>query len=484
MPKPIIDGANFKTQHGGCRPPKDDESKHLTPIPQHVVDALKAKQAAKNNVKGSWLSLYKSQFQLEGQGGTGCCTACAADVLMMAGCLFLQNVKMPQLSWGFGYYTCTNDATFRNGWSVSGAVQSRAIGKGCCKDDLYSAAYVLSQFQGGNVFNASQLPQPPAYTDGALRKVLQWHSVPKDWETIKALLIGGHPIALGVGNHAFTLIEYAGDDWLCLGLDSEMNATDGGYGLGVRGITRDTLINNAYDLVTVTLIQPGPLDAVVVTSPPPPPPPLSGNAMLRDQAIAGWTALDPANFTQQQKDQLVSYAQQLTPTAVSVTNSATFLQADTTTQGNWKGVYGANGYNVIGDAASYPAYAKVTPSANQSYTWASAPTEAQALQRAGAGRIAACWYSSGLVGGSFNVDINLTDGAAHRVAVYLLDWDNNGRVNRVDVLDAATQQVLSTQTVQAFQAGKYLVWNLQGHVILRFTSTAGSNAVASGILFG
>jgi hypothetical protein len=35
-------------------------------------------------------------------------------------------------------------------------------------------------------------------------------------------------------------------------------------------------------------------------------------------------------------------------------NSATFVTTDTATQGNWKGVYGSDGYSVINDAASYP----------------------------------------------------------------------------------------------------------------------------------
>ncbi len=45
---------------------------------------------------------------------------------------------------------------------------------------------------------------------------------------------------------------------------------------------------------------------------------------------------------------------------------ATFLSTDTTTQGSWKGVYGADGYNIIGNASSYPSYATVTPSGQSS----------------------------------------------------------------------------------------------------------------------
>src|SRR5205814_2622244 len=49
--------------------------------------------------------------------------------------------------------------------------------------------------------------------------------------------------------------------------------------------------------------------------------------------------------------------------------AASFVGTDTATQGNWKGKYGSNGYAVIGDSTSYPAYAVVTPSGKSDYTW-------------------------------------------------------------------------------------------------------------------
>ena len=57
------------------------------------------------------------------------------------------------------------------------------------------------------------------------------------------------------------------------------------------------------------------------------------------------------------------------------TGSATFVGSDTTTQGNWKGTDGADGYNVIGAQAAYPAYAQVTPSSQGSWTWAASTTD-------------------------------------------------------------------------------------------------------------
>ena len=41
----------------------------------------------------------------------------------------------------------------------------------------------------------------------------------------------------------------------------------------------------------------------------------------------------------------------------AVPAQASFVNADTSTQGNWRGVYGADGYSVAGDTQSLPSYA-------------------------------------------------------------------------------------------------------------------------------
>jgi len=64
------------------------------------------------------------------------------------------------------------------------------------------------------------------------------------------------------------------------------------------------------------------------------------------------------------------------------TGTATFLKTDISTAGTWKSVYGADGFNVIGNSASVPAYVTVTPSGNSSYVWASSTSDTRALQKA------------------------------------------------------------------------------------------------------
>src|SRR5262249_6879299 len=169
--------------------------------------------------------------------------------------------------------------------------------------------------------------------------------------------------------------------------------------------------------------------------------------------------------------------------ATQVTSSAAFVTKDSATQGTWQTAYGADGYNISQFGATVAAYAGVTLSGNANYVWTSSTTDARALLEPGSpNRLAACWYS----GSSFNIDVNLTDGKSHQLALYALDWDSYGpRSERIDVLDAGTGTVLNSQTVSSFAGGQYLVWNVSGHVQFRVTNlVAGANAVVSGLFFG
>jgi hypothetical protein len=163
--------------------------------------------------------------------------------------------------------------------------------------------------------------------------------------------------------------------------------------------------------------------------------------------------------------------------------SAAFVREDATTRGNWKGAYGADGYNVIGDARAYRPYATVTASGNTSYTWANSDWTLGGLQKASmtaTDRVAACWYS----GTSFTIDLDLTDGLSHRLALYFLDWDTQNRKQTVTVSDATTGAVLDTRSMTDFSQGKYLVYDVKGHVRITVANAGGLNAVMSGLFFG
>jgi hypothetical protein len=168
-------------------------------------------------------------------------------------------------------------------------------------------------------------------------------------------------------------------------------------------------------------------------------------------------------------------------TIMAPSGAVAIVNTDTTTQGTWKTVYGADGQAIPNNVTNYPPYAQVAFTGQTAFTWSPSTADVRAPQKAAAtDRIASAWYNVA----SFNIDINLTDGLAHQVALYCLDWDTvNARAEKIDVLDFGTGQVLASTPVTAFSAGQYLVLNLSGHLTLRVTRTAGGPAVVSGLFF-
>lgn len=162
-------------------------------------------------------------------------------------------------------------------------------------------------------------------------------------------------------------------------------------------------------------------------------------------------------------------------------NQVRFLGTDTTTKGNWRGVYGADGYNVIAKSVKNPAYAQITPSGKSDWVWNDTTADTRALSNAeGTSRIASCWYAAG----SFDINLNVTDGGTHKFSLYCLDWDNLGRSQKVELLDGATGSVLHSITVSGFSGGQYLNWDIKGNIKVRVTKLLGPNGVISGFFFG
>jgi hypothetical protein len=182
-----------------------------------------------------------------------------------------------------------------------------------------------------------------------------------------------------------------------------------------------------------------------------------------------------------------SLSQKTTSSAIPVTvsnavvaPSAAFVNLDTVTSGSWKGKYGLDGYIIANDSNNPPSYAAASFTGATPFTWLLS-TASNALQQGNStGRIASTFYGSP----SFTIDLNLIGGQTHQLALYFLDWDSSGRAETVNIVDPSTQAVLDSRTVSNFSLGQYLVWNVQGHVLIKFNHTGGPNAVVSGVFLG
>jgi parallel beta-helix repeat protein len=160
--------------------------------------------------------------------------------------------------------------------------------------------------------------------------------------------------------------------------------------------------------------------------------------------------------------------------------SAVFVGTDTTTRGSWRGTYGSAGAVLATASSRLPAGATLTPAGKYNAVWAQNSTDVRALEVPGAtGRLAAGWFSYG----SFTVALDLGAGPPRRVSLYLLDWDRQGRAERIEVRETASGRLLDERTVSDFGGGKYLSWTVSGAVTFRIVRTAGPNAAVSGFFF-
>ncbi len=84
---------------------------------------------------------------------------------------------------------------------------------------------------------------------------------------------------------------------------------------------------------------------------------------------------------------------------------------------------------------------------------------------------------------SMDLDLSLTDGLTHNVTLYLADYNNKKRNERVQVLDTSTGAVLTTEDFSNFSKGVFATFRVSGAVDFRITNTGGPDAVLSGVFF-
>jgi hypothetical protein len=173
---------------------------------------------------------------------------------------------------------------------------------------------------------------------------------------------------------------------------------------------------------------------------------------------------------------------------ISNPGGASFIGFDTTTQGNWKSTYGANGYFIANDGSLAPTYAtsKVDGDPNVfAYTWGSGAylTDIRALQigNSPTGRIASEYTNYQTK--SFTINVNINDGGTHSISLYLLDWDTTTRSEVITIRDLSTGTLLDTRVISNFHNGVYASWNISGNVVITVQPTGYTTPSVSGVFF-
>lgn len=171
--------------------------------------------------------------------------------------------------------------------------------------------------------------------------------------------------------------------------------------------------------------------------------------------------------------------------------SASFVKQDTTTKLVWQGTYGGDGYVIApggnGGTSSgtsgittnkLPSYASTNgvSGGTGNWTWQGYGS----FQAAASGTIPT-WFGAGGTTSSFTVDLNLTDGNSHQVAVFAFD-SSQGRSETLSVLNGST--VLNSQSISGYTQGIWVVWTVTGHVTIQAQGSAGPNPTITAIMLG
>ena len=214
----------------------------------------------------------------------------------------------------------------------------------------------------------------------------------------------------------------------------------------------------------------------------------------QDSEFVYFTGVQPGTY-----DIVATYSG-TTPTYAEtpIKYDAQFITVDRTTQGNWGGVYGKDGYVLCNyqnegiDKKSLPKYVtaidyyRAFPKSGvpEPKVWAAETTKKEALApdaENNANRRVACYANTDQ---TMTLTIGVEGTHAYQVALYFVDWENKGRRQAVEMMDATTLNLVApVKVVKDYSGGAYLVYTYNKSVKFRFNKIRGDVVSLSGIFF-
>lgn len=179
-----------------------------------------------------------------------------------------------------------------------------------------------------------------------------------------------------------------------------------------------------------------------------------------------------------------------------------FAGEDTSTRGDWGSHYGRYGYVLFDydgtghNRQQLPGFVEsVTLASTRAYgnclhgQWASGAFDRRALAPDASNGL---MRNLGVVytgppwplGETMTVDIATTPGQRYQLALYCIDWDRQDRKQVIEVFDLQTLKLAAPlRLVESYEDGKYLLYECDRSVRLRFDQLQGDNAVLNAVFF-
>lgn len=169
---------------------------------------------------------------------------------------------------------------------------------------------------------------------------------------------------------------------------------------------------------------------------------------------------------------------------------------DIETQGNWKGKYGSKGY-VFCDYDSIKGHSKKLPDfvgnvdfrLNSDVQFLNAKDDPRALMPEQANETGAPRRIGAIITKdpiaclqTMTIDVSCKKNLTYQIALYMVDWEKEGRRSAIEVFDLNNKALLMpVEVVRDYQNGKYIVFNVDRSVRIRINQVRGSNASLSAL---
>ena len=192
--------------------------------------------------------------------------------------------------------------------------------------------------------------------------------------------------------------------------------------------------------------------------------------------------------------------------------SGRFVGADRSTQGRWRGKYGADGFYLFGagsngtDVEKLPAYvsavvysapdtmsrrpyaSNMRPPRHGIFSQASQLNSTAALlelpERRGASGSYVATNNPIACFQTFPVDVVVRGTTKFQLAVYSADVDRQARQMTISLFDRETKELVApVQRVRGFEGGVWMRWEYDKSVRVRFSHVRGGDAVVAGLFF-
>ncbi|MDX1951962.1 MAG: PQQ-dependent sugar dehydrogenase [Verrucomicrobiota bacterium] len=176
------------------------------------------------------------------------------------------------------------------------------------------------------------------------------------------------------------------------------------------------------------------------------------------------------------------FDQNATSSIVTVTGNLpapeiSFLSEDWTTLGDWKNIYGKDGFLMALTPSNLPPFLNIQLSNARPVVWFETAENPIVLQAPFVeGRRATVYFDPAKI----DIKVQLRDGLKHQLALYLADLDFGARTQRI-TFKSLEGQVLDTRLIGSFSQGVYLNYDARGEFLIEVERAGLGGPVISAI---